>query len=35
MSVRITREERPILTGGGNAPLAIRRSSVRLETDSF
>ena len=35
MSVRSTREERPILTGGGKTPPAIRRSSVRLEMDSW
>ena len=35
MSVRSTREERPILTGGGKTPPAIRRSSVRLEMESW
>ena len=33
--MRSTREERPILTGGGKTPLAIRRFSVRLEMDSW
>jgi len=35
MSVRGTREDRPIFTGRGNAPFAIRRSKVCFETESL
>lgn len=35
MSLRKTREDRPILTGAGKTPPAIKRSSVRFEMDNF
>src|SRR4051812_49963424 len=31
----MTRDARPIFTGGGKTPLAMSRSSVRLEIESF
>lgn len=35
MSLRKTREDRPILTGAGKIPRAIKRSSVRFDMDNF